>query len=237
MIAPSLVTITGADDAVDPAALAALSAEFPFVEWGVLLSATRAAADDGQARYPSHTWVLRLAGHRVRLSVHVCGRLMEATIAGVGFKEHRQLLGHASRVQLNGYRPSLGVALADARSRFRHWETILQARSAEDLGPTCDDTRKLLHGSVLWDASGGRGIAPERWPSCAGSGPSFGFAGGITPDNVEATIAALHAASDGAPRPYWIDMETGVRTDDRFDLAKVRAVLETVGRMRKEGGT
>lgn len=28
--------------------------------------------------------------------------------------------------------------------------------------------------------------------------------------------------------PFWIDMETGVRTDNRFDLRKVRRVLEQV---------
>jgi hypothetical protein len=26
--------------------------------------------------------------------------------------------------------------------------------------------------------------------------------------------------------PFWIDMESGVRTDDRFDLTKVTRVLE-----------
>jgi hypothetical protein len=27
---------------------------------------------------------------------------------------------------------------------------------------------------------------------------------------------------------YWIDMESGVRTDDRFDIEKCRAVCEAV---------
>lgn len=35
------VTITGADDAVEPAELQALSHEFPFVEWGILHSYKR----------------------------------------------------------------------------------------------------------------------------------------------------------------------------------------------------
>ena len=34
---------------------------------------------------------------------------------------------------------------------------------------------------------------------------------------------------DIGPRdPYWIDMESGVRTDDKLDLAKVRRVLEQI---------
>ena len=50
------VTITGADDAVDPGALVALSAEFPFVEWGILFSKSR----EGEARYPSAEWAARI---------------------------------------------------------------------------------------------------------------------------------------------------------------------------------
>ena len=51
----------------------------------------------------------------------------------------------------------------------------------------------------------------------------LGFAGGIGPDNV------LDVIRDIGPRdPYWIDMESGVRTDDKLDLAKVRRVLEQI---------
>lgn len=39
------VTITGADDDVDPSALEDLSDEFPFVEWGILRSAKREGPD------------------------------------------------------------------------------------------------------------------------------------------------------------------------------------------------
>jgi hypothetical protein len=40
---------------------------------------------------------------------------------------------------------------------------------------------------------------------------------------VDEVLAAV--ASTG---PYWIDMESGVRTDDRFDLGKCRAVCDAV---------
>jgi phosphoribosylanthranilate isomerase len=55
-------------------------------------------------------------------------------------------------------------------------------------------------------------------------GLRFGFAGGIGPDNVKRVIREISAKVDA---PFWIDMESGVRTDDRFDLNKVRRVLET----------
>ena len=52
------VTITGADDRVDPWELARLSEEFPHVEWGVLISTGRA----GTPRYPSTRRVALAAG-------------------------------------------------------------------------------------------------------------------------------------------------------------------------------
>jgi phosphoribosylanthranilate isomerase len=74
----------------------------------------------------------------------------------------------------------------------------------------------------LFDASSGRGIAPAAWP--AHPGRRVGYAGGIKPDNVLDVIRA----GVGAAGPYWIDMESGVRTDDRFDLTKCRQVCEAV---------
>ena len=48
-----------------------------------------------------------------------------------------------------------------------------------------------------------------------------GFAGGIGPANTQDVLNQVRALM----RPYWIDMETGVRTDNAFDVAKVEAVL------------
>ncbi len=50
------VTITGADDTVDINELVLLTDDFPFVEWGVLLSQSRM----GQPRYPTFNWIKRL---------------------------------------------------------------------------------------------------------------------------------------------------------------------------------
>jgi phosphoribosylanthranilate isomerase len=57
-------------------------------------------------------------------------------------------------------------------------------------------------------------------------GARMGYAGGIHPKNVLTVIERIEAFT---PEPFWIDMETGVRDkDDRFDLARVREVLEKV---------
>ena len=80
----------------------------------------------------------------------------------------------------------------------------------------------LPNHAILFDASAGRGVAPEGWPAPL-PGHFCGYAGGINPDNVAGHIDKIAAA--GA-QDTWIDMESGVRTDDRFDLDKVRRVLK-----------
>ena len=39
-------------------------------------------------------------------------------------------------------------------------------------------------------------------------------------------VDEIRLTNAGFNRDFWIDMESGVRTGDDFDLAKVRAVLE-----------
>lgn len=222
------VTITGADDEVDPRDLLMLSDQYPFVEWGILFSQTR----NGTPRYPSDGWlrwlqseIYRKAGThdaahlavkngRWRFAAHACGEFSRRAQAG-------ELLfpWYCRRVQINGYKPPI-----DGLKRLPRLETevILQCRSIDTMAATIRAARDLGRASVLFDVSGGRGVSPETWPAVPGDA-LVGFAGGIGPDNV---IDALDAAAGcGAS---WIDMESGVRTEDTFDLGKVRAVLETV---------
>ena len=78
----------------------------------------------------------------------------------------------------------------------------------------------------LFDKSGGRGAAPPSWPK-AREGAFCGYAGGLNPDNIGVALPAI-AACVPEGQPYWIDMESGVRTDDRFDLDKCELVLTQV---------
>jgi hypothetical protein len=211
------VTITGADDAVDPAALYALSREFGFVEWGILRSNSR----EGTARFPSSGWRQRFAvplvGWRPQTALHLCGEAAREAIAG---NDEWPDLWHYDRVQLNGFSRFRLPFVRCARS-WKRIEVILQtsdlaselhAIELEKLDPN------IVH---LLDASGGRGqvaVWAER-PELR-----LGYAGGIGPDNVVQQIE--HLLSYRTEQEFWIDMESGIRTSDRFDLAKVRRVLE-----------
>src|SRR5262249_7934295 len=123
---------TGADDAVDPAALAALTDEFPFVEWGILLSPKRV----GRPRYPTREWVCRFydpaARHSMFLSAHFCGAYTHETLAG-SEKWLGELPSFFGRVQLSGFEPSELFLSIVANHQHHLPEFILQVRSEEDI--------------------------------------------------------------------------------------------------------
>ena len=225
---PPWVTLTGVDESVSPLELVFLAERFPFVEWGVLYSRAR----EGQPRYPRRDWILDLAQYRTRginVALHLCGSV--AALALEGYPPPAALA--FPRVQINGYdggQLAGGLHGSHGTHRPHLWNTwatydvefILQAREPGHLAMAAREAI-AIQGSVLFDASGGRGIAPAEWPALP-AGVRVGCAGGITPETALATLDRVTAL--GAS---WIDMESSLRTeDDRFDLRKALAVLEAV---------
>jgi hypothetical protein len=216
------VTITGADDAVNQVRLFELAQEFPFVEWAILRSTSRG----GTKRYPGDRWLdglarLALRDDSAKFAAHLCGELCEATLAGSPRTIENEA-GLFRRFQLNGWSkfklPGLRVA-----KLFPDIEFIAQATSLEAFDHTMWFIKQfgITNLNPLFDPSGGRGLSlnlSQLPPTCA---YSMGYAGGITPDNVERILERLSAYG----LPFWIDMESGVRTNDAFDLDKVYRVL------------
>jgi hypothetical protein len=207
---PEFITFTGADDHTDVAGMRELAAAYP-IEWGILFSPKR----QGTGRYPTRAKVLDFTGKGLRLSGHLCGGDARQVI-GYGTSNWDGLLfDHFERAQINTADPKVQPTSIERWSDDLALRAILQCRS---IFP------KIRAVDVLFDASGGRGILATDWPY-APLEQFVGYAGGLNPDNV---AAAVEVISQRAVR-YWIDMETGVRDDqDRFDLAKCRAVCEAV---------
>lgn len=228
------VSLTGADDATDIGELVRLDREYGGqvpLEWALLYVPGR----EGAPRNPTRAWrknFFAAIGRRQGTAVHLCGPGAFAELLTGALPDELLLAG---RWQLN----------VNARRRdFTLEQTVDIYERALDCGPdlilqyherTCDAIHRFLaelpaerrgRVGVLLDYSQGRGVAPQAWSVPAGlERVRCGFAGGIGPDNVAATldgIAAVHA------RPYWIDMESGLRSDNRFDLARVRALLDAV---------
>ena len=223
------VTMTGADDSVRPEQLSEVSQDFPFVEWGILLS----ASSIGSPRFPSMNWLMALARvSHLSLSFHVCGRWVREICNGNWtplFTNVGPVLELGRRVQLN-FHSCLHLVIpgfvdaAKSRCQAHDWQLIFQCDGVNDylVSNVYDDG---LDAVPLYDKSGGAGILPGEWP-IAMKGIYSGYAGGLGPDSLESELPAIATAA-GEER-FWIDMETKVRSsDDRaFNLDAVRRCLE-----------
>jgi hypothetical protein len=216
------VTFTGVDEHTDLDRVNEISQRFPFVEWGILLSASRTGKEQ---RYPGLACIGKTGAIARNVAVHLCGGLASAAARSEGdaFRWVRDRCLGVGRIQLNisnnvsVLQPDLVTYDADRVGL----EVICQTREFNCPG----DVRPPIF--LLHDTSGGRGIyAPFPAPPLSRQSPDIpiGFAGGIGPDNIGEVLAEI-AAMD-IPNPVWIDMEGKVRTEDWFDLAKVEAVLE-----------
>lgn len=225
------VTITGADDGTNVSALKDLSLEFPFVEWGILFSMSK----QGSARFPTEDWLesLKLATG-VNLSAHLCGQWVVTLTNPDGSFTFRDYLGGIykifQRMQLNMTDDRFmtldfgmlskrildvpEVILQTKRKFLRHeWLRLL---NAEHQQPAF---------SLLYDVSGGKGVTPKGWTKPM-DGIHCGLAGGLNPDNLAKQLESMNSLIGEDQNPIWIDMESGIRTDDKFDLTKVRQCLE-----------
>jgi hypothetical protein len=211
---PQFVTITGVDDRTDMDRLASISRRWP-IEWAVL---HWPQGQGVQPRFPSASTIDALfdaaADCGARLAAHLCGAHAKAVMAGT-LDRHALLLDAYDRVQVNHVRPDVEALRVLAGG---HPAVIAQWRDPASF--PAETSANLW----LYDPSGGRGVAPSAWPVNPTSSP-VGFAGGIRPDNVAAVVEAVRHLS---PAGYWLDMETGVRTDDWLDLDLVERVLATV---------
>lgn len=229
------VTITGADNSIKPAELIALTKRFPFVEWGILVSARH--IEQGKIRFPSAAWIdeLKCIPNSMNLSLHICGRWVRDLLLGFnaipvwvpdGFQ----------RIQLNfhgGVSDIAGEPFADALVKtFGSRQIIFQSDGFN--GATNLELAQKSGASncvPLFDLSGGTGVLPDAWPRpeqrlyTGGPWCYHGYAGGLGPDNLAEQLPLILTAAEDAR--IWIDMETHVRSDGDtlFDLNKVEYCL------------
>jgi hypothetical protein len=211
---PAFIAFTGVDRRELLGGMVRLSARYP-IEWGLLVDADR---DGREMLFPGAP--VREAIHsagRLRWAAHVCGSLARAIADGPAAPPLS--LAGFQRLQVNhgfaGSTPAQ-VARCTAFGRAHGVRAVLQCQAAFPPDDGVD---------WLYDTSFGRGARPTDWPPLAPGGPFCGFSGGIGPDNVRDVLARIDAP---AGVPFWIDMESGVRTDGAFDLAKCEAVCRAV---------
>ena len=224
------VTITGADDSTNQDDLVFLSRKYPFVEWGILVSGKHR---EGTFRFPSGAWASSFArksiDNNMSVSVHLCGKLVRTLCDGTDslmfYKNNKELIDSAKRIQLNFHAITHTIKEPDfsrTLGSFKNHQFIFQLDGVNNmiLG---DSRRKGLNAVPLFDTSGGIGRLPEYWPDPMNC--YCGYAGGLSPENLEEQIRSIGAVAGESP--IWIDVETRVRSDDDsvLDIEKVDRFL------------
>lgn len=206
---PEFITFTGADDMSDVGEMMMLSMHYR-IEWGILLSPSRQGSDP---RYPGGEALSRFAWSGLRLAAHLCGNYSHNIMEHGEIALHPPIdLGIFQRIQVNHHHPQM-AQIIKFRNGWGKMRCIAQTRAEIFPRDTSIDW--------LFDASCGSGITPTAWPAYPGR--LVGYAGGIGTDNVADVIGQIDASG-----PYWIDMESGARTNNRFDLCLCQKVCEAV---------
>ena len=212
MPTPDFVTFTGIDARTDLDRVRALSRAYP-IEWGILFSPKK----QGLApRYPEqgliHVAVSELQDDpAIKLAAHLCGMHSAKIMSGM---EPGIDLSGFNRTQINTVKPDV-----DKIEAFAQRHSILAITQHRTLRFPDDDR-------ILWlyDCSGGRGDLPDKgWPLHPEEDRIVGYAGGLNPENV----ARINDEIAPTGR-YWLDMESGIRTDDWLDLDKCEAVCRAL---------
>lgn len=217
------ITFTGIDGKTDLGALWEIQQKYPMVEWGIL--ATKNWKDNGN-RYFNPSYLDSLENRGLNLSVHLCGSIARAAVRGdiEPFREWARGYSYIfNRCQLNVATSQNNPMGFDYSGEICNYfdEVILQQKSAREV-PLFLNSRVSRHITCLLDASGGQGI--DTPIEILNLPRKIGYAGGINADNVADKLSHLLESDD--VDDFWIDMESGVRTDDWFDLDKVVKVLE-----------
>lgn len=208
---PVFVTFTGADRTDLVPGMQALSARYP-IEWGVLIDPLR----EGIPRFPAPFVRRAMQCAGLRLSAHVCGIAARAIAEG---HDTRLDFGGFSRVQIN--HGNAGSTESEIRNchlfGMRHGvRPILQCQGSFPADDRMD---------WLYDVSFGKGVRPSTWPALVRQPPFCGYSGGLGPATVRDTLAGIRIVPGAS---YWIDIESGVTTENSFDLSKCEAICRAL---------
>lgn len=199
-------------------------------EWSVLFSDSKSVGN--YMRYPSYDFCkdfLSWCQERGWLgSLHLCGSVIDRYL-----KQERdvmELCKLAYRIQLN-------INIAKYPDYDKLTDDILKVVSAHDHDIIMQQNKtkakfmevflpKTTAVNLLHDGSGGFGreISEVQPPD---DKHFTGYAGGIKPENV-AKIVNLIENNNPNGKKYYIDMESGIRTDNIFSVEKCRQVVQNL---------
>lgn len=210
---PRFITFTGFDAATNLCRAAEIAMTYP-VEYGFLFSPTRTEILYHKNTDNIKTLLEAKQQFKFKLAAHLCGGYARAVNEGEDILSLVPGLELFDRWQINSVHYNFANC---AKWAVNGREIILQSRS--------DNFSALPFPNVYWlyDRSGGKGLTPDFWPYQRNHN-FVGYAGGLKPSNVQEVVEKLHSRAYS----YWLDMESGVRTEGLFDLEKVEEVCKRV---------
>lgn len=209
---PSFITFTGLDRVSILPQVMELSSRYP-IEWGVLIDPDQT----DKALFPTRREIAEIKRCGLRLSAHVCGSLAKNIAQGSDVDLD---LSGFSRIQVNHGREGANASVVEYVAKFSAARGVRGALQCN--GPFPTDPRV----DWLYDVSFGEGVKPSSFPKLKTTVPFCGYSGGIGPDTVAELLENCFDVADA--NAFWIDMESGVRTEGLFDPAKCAAVCRAV---------
>lgn len=231
-----LVSFVGVDEQTNFADLELLSNSFGGlgrIEWSVLFSDTKSLTSD--SRYPSYKFCKDFLEksaktNYVHSSLHLCGSVIERYLKKE--QDVMDLCKDAHRIQLNlnikeyPDHEKLIERLSSVVKDFGHLIILQQNKTKAKFMQTFL-AQEPFQICILHDGSGGFGreitnVVPpyEKYFT--------GYAGGIKPENV-AKIVNLIENNNPNNKRYYIDMESGVRTNNLLSIDKCAEVMKNLG--------
>lgn len=241
------LTFTGIDEYVNFDDIYSLSKEYPYIEWGILYSISRAGNDP---RYPSYDFIKKFIEWAKceisnNISLHLCGDAAKKYILLDDINDPELikiniLVKSFNRIQLNIHALQFkapaalwGYIAPDADKPIIIQYNDNNYHFVQDLVTH----RKNIH--VLKDASGGRGEFNTDFeiPTMCSNVP-IGFAGGIGPENIDNaapkiydSVMSQNVEGNYENKMFWLDMESKIRKDDFLNLQKMCTVASKIDKL------
>lgn len=222
-----ILSITGSDNQTSISELNSFHDKNLHVELGLLYYPEK----EGTPRNPTFEWRERFFNmiDKNHIALHLCGEEIFRSILSQGFEQSStaQEFKKANRIQIN---------INARKSIFTHEEIhevysklikigcrlIIQYNDTSKawILPFLESNTNLLnHIDMLLDSSLGKGIVASDFfipQELQQYSFKYGFAGGISIENIE----NIHNKVRLLGVEYWLDLESGARTNNVFDLEK-----------------
>jgi hypothetical protein len=222
------ITVTGADDTTSINDLYQIQNKYPFVEFGILIRSSETIKSSFFSRFPSLKWLNELAikshEQRLNLSMHLCGDPVFDILENGRLPNHISQIAY-QRIQINTHgeihKYNYEKFLPELRRNFN--TTFIFQLDGVNQHLMYNSAREgITNISGLYDLSHGAGVVPDNWIKDPEDGLYYGYAGGLSPKNVAFQLSKIETLTNNT----WIDAETFLRKDGKFDLNLVTEFLE-----------